>query len=50
MIDLETKASPFKRYEIPGMPLVGDVHAAEGTAMSTAWFRDAEGNICCIVK
>lgn len=48
--DLETKASPFKRSEIPGVHRVGDVQVAQGGSMRTTWPMDAEGNICRILN
>ncbi|XLZ70158.1 VOC family protein [Massilia sp. SR12] len=45
---LKAKGVRFEHYDMPGLTLIGDIHAGE--RMKVAWFRDAEDNILSIVS
>jgi len=40
---LRERGVTFERYDLPGMTLEGDVHAADG--FKAVWFKDPDGNI-----
>jgi catechol 2,3-dioxygenase-like lactoylglutathione lyase family enzyme len=40
---LRQRGVTFERYDLPGMTLEGDVHAAAG--FKAVWFKDPDGNI-----
>ncbi len=45
---LAAKGVKFEHYEMPEMPLEGDIHVGED--MKAAWFKDPDGNILNIVS
>ena len=45
---LRDKGVAFEHYEMPGMTLDDDIHAAGD--MRVAWFKDPDGNILCLAN
>jgi catechol 2,3-dioxygenase-like lactoylglutathione lyase family enzyme len=45
---LKAKGVKFEHYDMPGLTRNGDIHSAG--KMRTAWFKDPDGNILCIVS
>jgi catechol 2,3-dioxygenase-like lactoylglutathione lyase family enzyme len=45
--ELKAKGVVFEHYAMPGLTLVGDVHAGYG--MKVAWFKDPDGNILNVI-
>ena len=43
--ELKSKGVTFEHYDMPGATLVGDIHTMEGSPVTSAWFKDTEGNI-----
>lgn len=41
---LKAKGIRFEHYEIPGLPMEGDI-AHSGPEVWTAWFKDPDGNL-----
>ncbi len=44
---LKAKGVAFEHYDMPGLTLEGDLHAADGYKI--AWFKDPDGNILNVV-
>jgi catechol 2,3-dioxygenase-like lactoylglutathione lyase family enzyme len=45
--ELKAKGVAFEHYDLPGLTLKGDVHAAG--AHKNAWFKDPDGNILALI-
>jgi catechol 2,3-dioxygenase-like lactoylglutathione lyase family enzyme len=45
---LKERGVAFERYEIPGMTHEGDLHVMGD--FKTAWFKDPDGNILCLMN
>jgi hypothetical protein len=46
--ELKAKGVQFEHYDLPGMKREGDIHVIG--KIRTAWFKDPDGNILCIVN
>jgi catechol 2,3-dioxygenase-like lactoylglutathione lyase family enzyme len=45
---LKERGVAFEHYDIPGMTRQGDVHVMGD--FKTAWFKDPDGNILCVMN
>ena len=45
---LRERGVVFEHYDIPGMTRDGDIHAMGD--FKTAWFKDPDGNILCVMN
>jgi catechol 2,3-dioxygenase-like lactoylglutathione lyase family enzyme len=45
---LKERGIAFEHYDMPGMTRDGDVHVAGN--LRTAWFKDPDGNILCMMN
>ena len=46
--ELKGKGISFEHYDLDGLKQEGDIYTAEG--MKTAWFKDPDGNILCLIE
>ena len=44
---LRERGVTFEHYDLPGLKREGDLHVAGG--FKTAWFKDPDGNILCLM-